>query len=599
MATTFKRYNAAWPAEMDALEVELAAIRLGGHWKNKAGESCGQGLFFHYKQAMSLLWPEDDWHRWAELELSEILANKVTGILGPGSSNKTYMASKYALTDYFAFPDDTCILISSTDIRGLKMRVWGTIGDLFNRASEHYADLPGQILESVLAITTDEAEEGRARVLKKGIICIPCITGGRYIGLGKYVGIKQKRVRLIADEAQFMGPTFLDAISNLGSNIDFKAVIMGNPIDQLDPLGMACEPLGGWTTHPEPTKTTVWPTRFYNGKCINFVGTDSPNFDFPQDQKPRYPYMVHRERIEEVAAFWGKDSQQYYSQVIGVMKTGLLSRRIITRDFCLEHHATEQATWDGTERTKIYAVDAAYGGVGGDRCVGGWGEFGIAANGSQILRVNPPTLIPVSIKNKELPEDQIARFVKGDTENAGIPPERIFYDSTGRGTLGSAFARLFGEHTPVPVEFGGRPSDRPVRHDLFVLDDGEKRLKRCTEHYVDFVSELWFSARYIIESDQMRELPEDVMREGCGREYGTEKNNKFFVESKHDPKARKRMVRSPDLFDWLVTLIEGARQHGFKIQRLGVQIVENQSDWMQDEEQEYDSLLSSKLLTHH
>lgn len=338
----------------------------------------------------------------------------------------------------------------------------------------------------------------------------------------------------------------------------------------------------------------------FGGTCVNFVGTDSPNFDYPADQPVRYKYMTSRKKVEAVAAFWGTDSLQYYSQCIGVMKTGLTSRRVITRQLCKDHGAQEKAIWSGSgEIKKIYAIDAAYSGTGGDRCVGGWIEFGEDIDGVQIIRVNTPKIIPVSVRIKEMPEDQIANFVRKDTEAVGITPEQIYYDSTGRGTLGAAFARIFGSVTPVPVEFGGKPSKRPVRHDLFVQEDGQSVHKRCDVHYLDFVSELWFSARYVIECGQMRELPDDVMREGCGREYGTARSNKIFVESKHDPKARERMGRSPDLFDWLVTAIEGARQRGFKIQKLGAVHVEGEeSDWAETMQKEYDDVLQESLLQH-
>jgi hypothetical protein len=137
---------------------------------------------------------------------------------------------------------------------------------------------------------------------------------------------------------------------------------------------------------------------------------------------------------------------------------------------------------------------------------------------------------------------------------------------------------VYGDRTPQPVEFGGKASASPVRHDLFVQDGAVRRHKRCDEHYLDMVSQLWFSARYTIESDQMRELPEDCMVEGCGREYGQGRNNRVFVESKHDPKARERMVRSPDLFDQLVTLVHGAIQRGFNIQKLGASLTEKPAD---------------------
>lgn len=605
MSNKIEKYGLMWEPETDELQIEFYMIQQGGMFITTNG-TYGLGLYEHYKRAMTIMWPEDDWHRWAELGLREIIKNKMTGIMGPASSNKTYIASKYALTDYWCFPENTCTLISSTDVRGLELRVWGKVKELFNRGIARFPYLPGTVLESIHAIATDDiSEDDKARVLNRGIICIPCLQSGRYVGLGKYVGIKQQRLRLIADECQLMGMTFLDAVANLGGNPNFKGIFLGNPIDPLDPLGMVCEPVDGWTSLPEPTKTTAWKTKFLDGRCVNFVGSDSPNNDFPDENGPKFPYMIHRRRIEEIAAFWSMESQQYYSQAIGVMKTGLLERRVITRDLCREHHAQDKALWGGGSKTKIYAVDAAYSGTGGDRCIGGYIEFGLNIEGIQIIRVNKPKLIPVSIRSTEQPEDQIARFVQQDCAKTdldeGIKTENIFYDSTGRGTLGSAFARVFGGVTPVPVEFGGKPTKRPVRHDLFTIDEHtkQKRHVRCDEYYYDFVSELWMTSRYVIETDQMRELPEEVMAEGCQREYGRSAGNKYFVESKHDKKARERMKVSPDLYDWLVTAIEGARQRGFILQKLGAVFVDRDDDkWLDERRRKLQKLYESKKLSH-
>lgn len=603
-----QKYGARWNDDLDELEIEFQCIRHGGQWTAKStGERCGKGLFYHYKQAMTLMWPDDDWHRWAELGLREMIANRMTIFLGPASSNKTYGASKFALTDYFLEPEKTLVLVSSTEGRGLELRIWGKIKQLHQRALVRYPWLPGKIIDYIKSISTDDLEKAKGkkagRVLDRGLICIPCKTGGKNVGMSAYVGIKQARLRLVADELQHMEDGFLDAVSNLGVNPDFKLLGLGNPIDPTDPLGIVSEPKGGWATHPEPKKTTVWDTKWPDGKCVNFVGTDSPNFDYSQNRADKYPYLIGKDHINRTAEIWGRDSARFHEQCIGIMKPGMLNRRVITKDLCRNHRASEQAMWKSTQRTRLYACDAAYSGIGGDRCVAGWAEFGEASTGEQILRINPPQIIPISISGDKIPEDQIAEFIRDDAASAEIEPDHIFYDSTGRGTLGIAFARVFEylKKKPVPVEFGGKPSRRPVRHDYFTSENGSKRHVRCDEFFVDKVSELWMVSRYAIETEQIRELPADVIDEGCQREYGTEKGNKTFVESKHDKRARERMKVSPDLYDWFVTIIEGARQLGFQIRKVGAPLVElndEEDDWADRENRKFRRLLAEALPKH-
>jgi hypothetical protein len=611
-AKYFDRYGIGWNAHKyaDPFDVELECIRRGGKFTS-CGVEVGNGLFFHYKQAMSIIWPEDDWHRWANDILREILNFKYLGIVGPGNSSKTYMTSKFGLVDYWAFPDETLSIVSSTDLRGLELRVWGTIKDLFNRGNDYreangHDALPGVVLESLHTITTDSIDEHdkgkKARVLKKGIICIPCLANGKYVGLGKYVGAKQVRTRLFSDEAQFMGPSFLDALSNLGQSPGFKFVGLGNAVDQLDCLGRICEPREGWERHPEPEKTTVWETKWPNGGCLNLVGTDSPNFDYPETEPVKFHYMVNRIGISEVEAFWGKDSLEYWSQCKGVFKSGLLKNRFWLPDFCKQHHAHDLATWESPDRIKLASLDAAYSGTGGDRCVFRWGEYGIAHDGKEILRVERPEIVPVSIRSEMSAEDQIAIWCQKRLVELGIPSDRLFYDATGRGSLGASFAKLMGTTPPSPIEFGGSPTTRPVRYDLFIEDDstGERRLKTCKEHYWDMVSELWFSLKHVVHAEQMRELDMETVREGSLRETGMWSKKRAFVESKHNPKDRKKMVRSPDLVDNLVALVEGARRLGFKIQNLSESaspLVEK-NDWANEASAEFSKTLRKHLLTH-
>jgi hypothetical protein len=223
---------------------------------------------------------------------------------------------------------------------------------------------------------------------------------------------------------------------------------------------------------------------------------------------------------------------------------------------CLKFGAMEDPIWKNDKRTKIGFLDAAYGSVGGDRCVYGELEFGEDPNGRQILALTKTMLVPISVEVNELPEDQIATFVKSQCEASGIPPQQFGFDSTGRGTLMGAFGRIWSPHV-VPSEFGGKPSERPVTW----IPTANK--VTCRDYYSKFVSELWYSVALTIQSRQFRGMTEEMMNEGCMREWGIVGANKIEVEPKD--KMKVKTGRSPDLFDALVSGVEMARRLGFTI----------------------------------
>jgi hypothetical protein len=369
----------------------------------------------------------------------------------------------------------------------------------------------------------------------------------------------------------------MESLANMNSG-DFKAVIAGNPIGQGDPLDIMSEPECGWDAWEEPTKTTVYKNKkFLNSKTIVLYGPDSPNFDDPNEPN-KYPGLINADSIQRVVAGYGKDSHQYYSQCLGIRKSGLNARRVITKDLCRQFNAFDDVVWKDGNVTKIMAVDAAYGGVGGDRCIGGHIEFGETVDGIIAVKVLPPVIVPVSVKNSTPPEDQISVWCKNYAAINGIQPENFFYDSTGRGSLGPALARIWSVNIN-PVEFGGTATDRPVSMDIMIHDEKtrQKRPKTCREHYSKFVTELWWTSRLIIESGQMRGLPMNVCEEGCAREWKETKGSKIEVETKAEMKERTGY--SPDFYDWLVTACEGARRRGFQISKLGTEETTQNMDW--------------------
>lgn len=556
-------YGLEWGDGVNPVKIEMHMIRSGGTVIVN-GQRYGEGLFHHYRQLQTLLWPEgEDHHRWSDLMLKEILANRITAICGSRDSGKTHILSRFALTDYFTFPNETLILVSSTDLRGLQLRVWGDIKDLHRRARDRYDFLPGAPLESLHGIFTDEInEETPVRDMRRGIICIPCLDrkGTWQGGLEKFVGIKQKRRRVLGDECQFMHGEYLTILSNLDEG-DFKGVFVGNPLANMKALDRISEPVEGWNNHPEPQKTEVFKNR-YDGNTIMLVGTDSPNFDEPPDAPIRYKYMVNRESERRVGDRWGRNSEQYYSQIKGVRKEGLFAHRVLTREMCEQGNAFGKCIWNGPETTKVYALDAGYG---GDRAVAGWAEFGQESGGGTILRFEPPKIIQLELGSEI--EDQISLFVRRDCEGVGIPPSHVFFDAGMRATMATSMAKLFSPEVNA-VNFGGSPSKRPVSADEYVTDrdTNVRRLKRCDEHYIKFVTEMWWSVRLAVMSHQIRELPKDVAEEFYMREWTKEKGDRYELETKDETK--KRMGVSPDLADWAAIIMEGARRLGFMIENL-------------------------------
>lgn len=568
------KYGLEWTVE-DEPQIDLAIIQKGGSFvydgsdPKMKGKKIGLGLFHHFKEFESLVWPDDDHHRWSDLILKTALENDVIGILGPGDAGKTYPVAKWILVDYFSHPNETLTVVCTTEERGAEQRIFGAIKQLLVRAQVKFPWLPGKIIDSENAITTDDLKKDKARSMSKGIVWVPCkMRSNDYSHVRNFVGFKQKRMRLVADEAQFLGSSFLDALANYWGKGSVKAFVMGNPVDPMDCLGQACEPLDGWETHPEPTKTTTWPTKWQNGICINFYGLDSPNFDYPENEPTKYDYMVGWKKMRFVEHKWKRDSIHWYSQVLGVMRSNITALRVLTMQLCRNNKAFEDVLWKDGKLKRIYFLDAAYSGLGGDRCVGGYLDFGECVDGIFRIKVGKLETLFVNVRLQMTPEDQIAGHIFQKCNELGIAGTDIFYDDTGRGSLGAAFARKFGFVVPVPVPFGGRPSTRPVRHDLKKLDPKKStpRHIQCDEYYSKFVTELWFSVRYVIECDQMRSLPEDVAREGCMRCYKMVAGNKIEVEPKDE--VRERLGSSPDLFDALATGIEGARQRGFQIRML-------------------------------
>jgi hypothetical protein len=548
-----------------------------------------------------LLWPEDQQHRWFLQAMRSMVEHEISIFAGCGDSGKSYAMYCHALIEFFAFPYTSLALISSTDERSLEIRIWGKLKQWYNRGKQRYPWLPGKVLDRKMCITPNEIDEDgdMARALTQGIQCVPCLSRGAHVGLGKFIGVKPPdtpgksdgKLRHYGDEVQTMSRSFVDAYSNWYGKPDFKGVMSGNPIDISDTLCTVAEPECGWDAFEDTGKTQEWTSRVYNAHVVAFDGRDSPNNDQPGR---KYPFLIDKKRIEMVAKTEGVDSWKYFSQCVGKPSKQLVSWRVITVGLCERHGAFEPAVWRAGNVTRLIALDPAYGGR--DRCVMIELKFGPATDGTSILDVGTPTIVPVSLTSPFTAEEQIAEFVHAESLKLSIPASNIFYDSFGRGTLGFAFAKVFGSECPVPINAGDMPTARPVRFDLYVGEEPNRRLKRCNEEYSKFITEMWFAVRQTIESNQLRGISREIAEEGQARLYRIVSGNKTEVESKDEMKERIR--KSPDLFDCTAIGCEGARRLGFRITRAGpdADIQDDELGWLEKKDASHRQWLESKRL---
>lgn len=575
---TYEKYGLLWSPATDPLWMEMRMIQKGGRWKNSNGEMVGNGLEYHFKAALKLLWPHLVFHKWTDLFVEHFLTKRTVVVIGPASSGKTAMAAFCVLLDYYCYSDCTTVICCSTTRERLEDRVWGEIKKLHKIATKSYSWLPGHLIEGRQRIITDDRDQAsEGRDFRNGLVGVPCKKGESYVGLSDFAGLKNKRVILLGDELSLLPRVFVDGISNLDKNTKFLCIGLGNPKDTTDALGVLAEPaayLGGWDGGIDQSPfTKVWETRRPQGVCLQLVGSDSPNLD----GKLGIPLLT-QEQIDRDVAFYGTDSLWYTMMNQGMMPRGQGSKRVITRQMCEKFGARNEPNWLNSTRTKIAFLDAAYRGVGGDRCVFGVLEYGeenvtpeelpsrvVSALINQpvpenlkrkILHLQETMLVPISNDIKEMPEDQIVAFVMKQCTERGIPPENFYFDSGMRTSLVQAFSRLWSP-TVNSVDCGGKPSERKVSYDIDVL---------CRDHYSKFITELWFNVRHVIEAGQFRGMTDDVMLEFASREWGMVGANKIEVEPKD--KMKSKTGRSPDLADAVAIGVWGAIQKGFVIRRL-------------------------------
>jgi hypothetical protein len=349
---------------------------------------------------------------------------------------------------------------------------------------------------------------------------------------------------------------FLKALANLTSNPSCTALMLGNLNDLNTPLGEAAEPEKGWDSLMDSEVSRVFPTRWLGGRAIQLVGKDSPNCEYPEGVEPFAPLIGWR-YIKQCEHDYGLDTPLYNMFAAGKIPRSSMENRVISKQLCERFHAFEPVVWGHEQITKLYGLDVSYTLEHGDRTAGIPLAFGYDVEGKyRLAALEKPKVFAPSDREEGSMEEQVAALLMAECKRLGIPASSVFFDGTGRSSFTSAVMRVWSTDV-VALEFGGRASERDNfmgRRWMEGKDQG--KLIPCNLVFGKFVTELWFAARSLIESDQCRGLIEEVAKEGYLRLWSLTAGNKIDVEPKKDMKLR--LGRSPDLFDCFTgnTLVE-------------------------------------------
>ena len=506
---------------------------------------------YYFWRICDMLWNHDGVaeplmvrHPWAEEIIQAALKNKYVAIGGAASSGKSHTMAAWGIVNWLARPDETLILLTSTTLREARKRIWGSVISLLSVMR----GAPFKIRDSIGNVAY--IDENGTLFERAGLSLIAAEKSKTREAVGKFIGIKQKRVFLIADELSELSEAILQAgLSNLSKNPYFSLVGMSNPSSRFDAFGVWSTPQDTWekiNTEVDDTWETKW-----GGTYIRLDGERSPNIIAGEN---KYPWLPTLEKVEEDAELLGAKSRGYMRMVRAVFFDSDDSETVYTESELIDSGSMSTVQWS-TKPVNIAGFDPAFT-TDGDRSILYFGKVGMDDSGQFVCELTKPVQINDDATNKAVPRSyQIARLVKEECDKREVLASNLAIDATGAGQpLADVLAQEFGGDI-LRVSFGGKASDKRV----------SVRSKNIGhEIYVNRVSELWFIGKELCRTRQLFGISADLVKEITNRNYDivkTGSNLRMKLESKVEYKAR--FGQSPDLADAAFLCIDLARQrHG-------------------------------------
>lgn len=505
---------------------------------------------YYFWRVADLLWNHDDLpekmfikHPWAEKIIHECINNKYLSVGGSASSGKSHTLAGYGIISWLSKPRDTLVLMTSTTLREARKRIWGSVISLLSviegapvnvrdsTGSANYVDANGQTFDRA-GLSLIAAERSRTKE-----------------AIGKFIGLKQKKVILIADELGELSEAICQAgLSNLSKNPEFELKALSNPASRFDAFGIWSTPANGWESVNVDTADT-WVTK-WGGKYIRLDGERSPNV---LAGETLYPFLPTQEKIDEDKMLLGEKSRSYMRMVRAVFFDSDEAEGIYGESELVQSGALGKREFKAGS-TLIAGLDPAFTN-GGDRTMLVFARVGFDVTGQYCLQFEEFVQINDDSTNKAIPRTyQIVHRVKEECEKRGVKPENLAVDSTG---AGSPFCDvLAGEWSNefLRVPFGGKASDRRVSMNSQLTGE---------ELYCNRVSELWFVGKEFLRTKQMFGITHELAKEMSHRRYELVKGSTLRVRVEPKSELKARAGASPDLADSAFICADLARQrHG-------------------------------------
>jgi hypothetical protein len=491
-------------------------------------------------------------HPWAEEMIRAAIRNKYLAIGGSASSGKSHTMAAWGIINWLSEPQDTLVMMTSTTLREARRRIWGSVISLLTVIQE----APCKIRDSIGSVAY--INENGDLIERAGLMLIAAEKSKTREAVGKFIGIKQKRVIVIADELSELSEAILHAgLTNLSKNPFLQMIGMSNPNSRFDAFGVWAEPKNGWESVDTNTADS-WNTK-WNGHYLRLDGERSPNI---LAGETLYPWLPTEEKLAEDRALLGQESRGYMRMVRAVFFDSDETQGIYSESEIASSKSMSKVEW-AAKPLLVAGLDPAFTN-GGDRTILYTAKVGYNKGGHYVLEFDEAIHLNDDATNKAVPRTyQIVRQIKDHCVRKGILPENVAVDATG---AGAPFCDvLAGEWSPsiFRVSFGGKPSDKRVSANSRLTGE---------ELYVNRVSELWFVGKELMRTKQLFGISGDLAQEICARNYDLVKGGSLKVKIESKPEFKSRFGRSPDLADAAFLALDCARQ------RLGLVAVEPPND---------------------